>query len=95
MGPPTSAVEVVGEIGRTPVPVAESTRHPGERPIPSVKGHEREGPDQTDESATHAQGQVGTVGEARGDHEGRESEWALPRPSDLRRPPKAEMGERK
>ena len=45
VGPPTSAVEVVGEIGRTPVPVAESTRHPGERPIPSVKGHEREGPE--------------------------------------------------
>ena len=31
-------------------------------------------------------------GEARGDHEGREPEWALPRPSDLRRPPKAEAG---
>ena len=92
VGPPTSAVEVVGEIGRTPVPAAESTRHPGERPILSVRGHEREGPDQTGESATPAQGQVGTVGEARGDHEGRESEWALPRPSDLRRPPKSEIG---
>ena len=92
VGPPTSAVEVVGEIGRTPVPVAESTRHPGERPILSVRGHEREGPDQTGESATPAQGQVGTVGEARGDHEGREPEWALPRPSDPRRPPKSEIG---
>ena len=39
---------------------------------------------------THGQG--GTVGEARGDHEGREPEWALPRPADPRRPPKAETG---
>ena len=30
VGPLTSAVGVIGEIGRTPVPVAESTRHPGE-----------------------------------------------------------------
>ena len=92
VGPLTSAMEVVGEIGRTPVPVAESTRHPGEKPLRSVRGHEREGPDQTGESATPAQGQGGTIGEARGDHEGRESEWALPQPSDLRRPPKAEIG---
>ena len=85
-------MEVIGEIGRTPVPVAESTRHPGEKPLPSVRGHEREGPDQTGESTTPAQGQGRTVGEARGDHEGREPEWALPRPSDLCRPPKAETG---
>ena len=37
VGPPTSAMEVVGEIGRTPVPVAESTHHPGEKPLPSVR----------------------------------------------------------
>ena len=92
VGPLTSAMEVIGEIGRTPVPVAESTRHPGEKPLPSVRGHEREGPYQTGESTTPAQGQGGTVGEARGDHEGREPEWALPRPSDPCRPPKAETG---
>ena len=39
VGPLTSAVGVIGEIGRTPVPVAESTRHPGERPLTSVGGH--------------------------------------------------------
>ena len=72
--------------------MAESTRHPGEKPLLSVRGHEREGPDQTGESTTPAQGQGGTVGEARGDHEGRESEWALPRPSGPHRPPKAEIG---
>ena len=92
MGPLTSAVEVIGEIGRTPVPVAESTRHPGEKPLPSVRRHEREGPDQMGKSTTPAQGQGGTIGEARGGHEGREPEWALPQPSDPRRPPKAEIG---
>ena len=64
VGPLTSAMGVIGEIGRTPVPVAESTHHPGEKPLLSVRGHEREGPDQTGESATPAQGQGGTVGEA-------------------------------
>ena len=34
----------------------------------------------------------GPFGEARGDHEGREPEWALPRPSDPHRPPKVETG---
>ena len=54
--------------------MAESTRHPGEKPLPSVREHEREEPDQTGESTTPAQVQVGTVGEAQGDHEGREPE---------------------
>ena len=72
--------------------MAESTRHPGEKPLPSVREHEREEPDQTGESTTPAQGQGWTVGGARGDHEGREPEWALPWPSDPRRPPKAETG---
>ena len=72
--------------------MAESTRHPGERLLPSVREHEGEEPDQTGESTTPAQGQGGAIGEARGDHEGRESEWALPRPSDPHRPPKVETG---
>ena len=93
VNPLTPTVGVIGEIGRTPIPVAESTHHPGEKPLPSVREHKREGPDQTGESTTPAQGQGGTVGEAGGDHEGREPEWALPRPSDPRRPPKAETGE--
>ena len=92
LNPPTPTVGVIGEIGRTPIPVAESTRHPGEKLLPSVREHEREEPDQTGESTTPAQGQGGAVGEAQGDHEGRESEWALPRPSDPHRPPKVEAG---
>ena len=90
--PLTLTAGVIGEIGRTPIPVAESTRHPGEKPLPSVREHEREGPDQAGESTTPVQGQGETVGEAQGDHEGREPEWALPRPSDPRRPPKVETG---
>ena len=92
LDPPTPAVGVVGEIGRTPIPVAESTRHPGEKLLPSVREHEGEEPDQTGGTATPAQSQGGAVGEARGDHEGREPEWALPRPSDPRGPPKVETG---
>ena len=92
LDPPTPAVGVIGEIGRTPIPVAESTRHPGEKLLPSVREHEREEPDQTGGTATPAQSQGGAVGEARGDHEGREPEWALPQPSDSRGPPKVETG---
>ena len=41
LDPPTPAVGVVGEIGRTPIPVAESTHCPGEKFLPSVREHER------------------------------------------------------
>ena len=92
LNPLTPTVGIIGEIGRTPIPVAESTRHPGEKLLPSVREREGEEPDQTGEFTTPAQGQGGTVGEARGDHEGREPEWALPRPSDPRRPPKVGTG---
>ena len=88
----TSTVGVVGEISRTPIPVAESTSHPMEKPLPSVREHKREEPDQTGESTTPAQGQGGAIGQTRGDHEGREPEWALSQPSDPRRPPKVETG---
>ena len=92
LDPLTPAVGVVGEIGRTPIPVAESTHCPGEKFLPSVKEHEGEEPDQTGGTTTPAQSQGGVVGEARGDCEGREPEWALPRPSDPCRPPKVETG---
>ena len=39
MDPLTPTMGAVGEIGRTPVPVAESTRHPGERPLTPVTKH--------------------------------------------------------
>ena len=59
--PLTPTVGVIGEIGRTPIPVAESTRHPGEKPLPPVREHEGEGPDQTGESTTPAKGQGGPL----------------------------------
>ena len=93
VGPLTSVGGAIGEIGRTPIPVAESTRHPLEKPLPPVRKHEREGPDQTGESPTPAQGQGRTAGEARGDHIGREPEWALPHPSYPCRPPRGGTGE--
>ena len=93
VNPLTPTIGVIGEIGRTPIPVAESTRHPGEKPLSFVREHKREGPDQMGESTTPAQAQGGTVREARGDYEGGEPEWALPQPSDPHRPPKAEPGE--
>ena len=39
LDPPPPVVGEVGEIGRTPIPVAESTRHPGEKFLPSVREH--------------------------------------------------------
>ena len=84
--PLTPTRGAVGEISRTPIPAAESTRHPGERPLTPVTKHEGERPGQKVESPTPAQSQGGTTGEARGDHRGGEPEWALPKPSDLRRP---------
>ena len=46
LNPPIPAVGEVGEIGRTPILVAESTRHPGERFLPSVREHDRGEPGQ-------------------------------------------------
>ena len=94
VGPLASAVGVVGEIGRTPVPVAESTRHPGERPLTFVEGHKREGLDKKSETPIPMQGQRETTGGAGGDHQGGESEWTLPRPSDPCRPPRGGPGKK-
>ena len=80
--PLTPTMGTVGEIGRTPIAVAESTCHLRERPLTPVGEHKRERPGQKGESPIPAQGQGGTIGEARGDYQGGEPEWALPRPSD-------------
>ena len=70
MDPLTPMTGLVGGIGRTPIPVAESTRHPGERPLTPAGKHERKRPDQRDEFSAHAPGQGGITEEARGDHQG-------------------------
>ena len=92
--PLTPTMRAVGEIGRTPIPVAESTHHPGERPLTPVTKQEGERPGREGESPTPAQSQGGTTGEARGDHRGGEPEWALPKPSEPRRPPRGGTGKR-
>ena len=46
MDPPLPAVGEVEEIVRTPIPVAESTCHPGEKFLPSVREHGGGEPDQ-------------------------------------------------
>ena len=92
LNPPVPAVGEVGEIGRTPIPVAESTRHPGERFLPSVREHDGGEPGRVGETTTPTPRQGEAVGKTQGGYEGRESEWALPRPSDPRSPPKAETG---
>ena len=90
--PPPSAVGEVGEIGRTPIPVAESTRHPGEKFLPSAREHGGEEPGRAGGTTTPPQSQGEAVGETQGGYEGGGPEWALPRPSDPRSPPKAETG---
>ena len=92
LDPPIPAVGEVGEIGRTPIPVAESTRHPGEKFLPSVREHGRGEPGQAGGTTTPVPSQGEAVGETQGGYEGREPEWALPWPSDPRSPPKAETG---
>ena len=90
--PLTPTIEAVGGIGRTPIPVAESTRHSGERPLTPVIKHKRERLDQKGESPTPAPDQGETTEEAQGDHQGGGSEWALPEPSDPHRSPRGGTG---
>ena len=90
--PPPSAVGEVGEIGRTPIPVAESTRHPGEKFLPSAREHRGEEPGQVGGTTTPPRSQGKAVGETQGGYEGGGPEWALPRPSDPCSPPKTETG---
>ena len=92
LDPPTPAAGVVGDIGRTPIPVAESTCHPGEKFLPSVREHGEEEPGQVRGTTTPAPSQGEVVGETQGGYEGRGPEWALPQPSDPRSPPKVETG---
>ena len=92
LDPPTPAAGVVGEIGRMPIPVAESTRHPGEKLLPSVREHGQEEPGQAGGTTAPAPSQGEAVGETQGGYEGRGPEWALPQPSDPRSPPKVETG---
>ena len=66
LDPSTPAAGVVGEIGRTPIPVAESTCHPGEKFLPSDREHGGEEPGRVGGTTTPAPSQGEAVGEAQG-----------------------------
>ena len=72
MDPLTPMTGEVGGIGRTLIPVAESMRHPGERPFTPVGKPKRERPDQRGEFPTPAPDQGGNTEEVQGDHQGGE-----------------------
>ena len=92
MDPLTPLTGTVGGIGRTPIPVAESMHHPGERPLTPVGKSQRERPDQRGEFPIPTPDQEGNTEEVQGGHQGGESEWALPEPSDPCRPPRGGTG---
>ena len=76
----------MGKLGRTPVPVAESTCHPEEKPFTPGEVPRGERPDQRVESPTHEQDRGETIEGDRGDRQEGEPKWALPEPFDPRRP---------
>ena len=95
MDPLIPMAGTVGGIGRTPIPVAESTHHPGERPLTSVGKSKGQRPEQRGEFQTLTPDQEGNTEEVQGGHQGGESEWALPEPSDPCRPPRGERERRR
>ena len=83
--PLTPIPGTTGGIGRTPVPVAESTRQPerevsGETPV-------GEGLRQRDIPTEPERGQGELSEGVRDEQEGERPQWALPKPTEPRRPP--------
>ena len=74
-------------MGRTPIPVAESTRQPGqEEPTPGDTSG-REGPEYRSMPLDPGQTQEEAAERGPGIQRGEELEWVLPEPSEPRRPP--------
>ena len=86
--PLTPIPGTAGEIGRTPVPVAESTRQPGEEAFPPSEVPERERLKQRDEPRDFAQDQGEVAGRVQDTQTGGESEWGLPGPVEPCEPPR-------
>ena len=78
----------MGEIGRTPVPVAESTRRPGEEAFPPSEVPERERLEQRNEPRKFIQDQGELMGRVQDTQIGEELEWGLPGPSEPCEPPR-------
>ena len=86
MGPITPIMGATRGMGRTPIPVAESTHQPGREILtPEIPG--REEPEYRGVPMDSRQ----TKGESAGRdlvlQRGEEPEWALPEPSEPHRPP--------
>ena len=86
--PLTPIPGIVGGIFRTPVPVAESTRWPGEEAFPPSEVPERERLEQRDEPRKFTQDQGELVGRVRDIQIGEELEWGLPGLSEPHEPPR-------
>ena len=75
-------------MGRTPIPVAESTRQPPEREIPTPgKMFGEEGPEYGGEPMDSRQMRGDSAERDLGLQGKREPEWALPKPTESRRSP--------
>ena len=77
-----------GGIGSPPVPVAESTRWPGEEAFPPSGVPEREILEERDEPREATQDQGELAGRVQDTQIGGELEWGLPGPSDPCEPPR-------
>ena len=86
--PLTPIPGTAGGIGRTPVPVAESTHWPGEDAFPPSEVPERERLEQRDVPREFTQDQGELVGRVQDTQIGEEFEWGLPGPSEPREPPR-------
>ena len=86
--PLTPIPGTAGGIGRTPVPVAESTCRPGEEAFPPSGVPERGRLEQRGEPREFTQDQGELAGRIQGTQIREELEWGLPGPSDPREPPR-------
>ena len=86
-GPFTPIPRVIGEMGRTPVPVAESTRQLGQGIFTPGKRPEEERLGWGAMPSGPVQGQSEPAIEGQGAQGGGELEWALPAPSEPHQPP--------
>ena len=87
LDPITPIVGVTGGMGRTPIPVAESTHQPEKEIFTPGNVSRGEGPEYRGEPMDSRQ-MRGESAERDADlQRRRESEWALPKPSEPHRPP--------
>ena len=84
----TPIVGTTGGMGRTPIPVVESTRQPPEKEIFTPgKVFREEGPEYGGEPMDSRQMKGESAERDLGPQGRGESEWALPKPTEPRRPP--------